>query len=574
DNIDVLTSSVNLWSTSFHYIGNVNLDVNFSKKLKFRSSFSLDHNNYEENEYWDTRTILGVNGGKGSQSVTQSLTAINEQTLAYNNNLGKHSFGALIGNTLQGVEIKNILATGTNFPNNAYKEISSAAVQTASQYRTNSGLISFFSRLDYNYDKKYFIEFTARADGSSRFGANNRWGYFPAIGGAWRIKEENFLQNSTLISDLKLRISYGSTGNQSGINDFASQGLWNGGYGYADKVGSIEGPGTAPLQIANPDLKWEKTTQFSTGFDLGLFADKITFDFNYYNKYTTDALLYIPTPATSGFSSFLTNYGEISNKGFELGINSVNVRTKNFQWKTDFNVSKNINNIEKIPADIPFAGRDLIRLQQGKPLYSYWLYKQLYVDPQTGNAVFDDVNKDGKITADDRQIVGSTWPEFFGGFNNNLTFKNFDLGIFFTYSIGNEVWNHNRMLGETGGTLDANRVLLASQLDRWTTPGQITNTPKLTAENYSRQENSRFLEDGSFLRLRALTFGYTLPNTLSKRIKVGKLRAYVTGSNLLLFTKYTGADPESNIGQNNIQGYDYGTPPQPRTVQLGLNLTL
>jgi TonB-linked SusC/RagA family outer membrane protein len=565
DNIDVLTSTVNLWSDSYHYVGNLYVDVNITKKLKFRSNFGIDYNIYNEGEYWDTRTILGSAGGRATESVTQSSTAINEQTINYNTNFGRHSFGALVGNTIQGVELKNVSATGTNFPNNAYTQISSAATQTASQFKSDSGLLSFFSRVDYNFDRKYYIEATIRADGSSKFGENNKWGYFPAVGAAWRIKEENFLKNSDLISNLKFKISYGLTGNQSGIPDFASQGLWTGGYGYSDKPGSSEGPGTAPLQIANPNLKWEKTAQFSTGFDLGLLDDKINLEFNYYNKYTSDVLLQIATPGTTGFSSYLTNFGEISNKGFELSISSINFQSKQFTWKTDFNIAQNINKIEKIPADIPFAG---------KPLYSYWLYKQLYVDPQTGNAVFEDFNKDGKITADDRQIVGNTWPEFFGGFNNTFEYENFDLGIFFTYSFGNEIWNHNRMLGETGGTLDANRVLLQSQLDRWTTPGQITDTPRLTAENYSRQENSRFLEDGSFVRLRAVTLGYTLPKEVTSKLRIQKFRLYFTGSNLLLFTKYKGSDPESNLGTGNIQGYDYGTPPQPRTVQLGLNLTL
>ena len=574
DNIDVLTNTVNLWSDSYHYVGNIYVDVNITKKLKFRSNFGIDYNNYNEGEYWDTRTILGSAGGKATESVTQSSTAINEQTLNYNTTFGNHSFGALVGNTIQGVELKNVSATGTNFPNNAYTQISSAATQTASQFKSDSGLLSFFSRVDYNYDRRYYLEATIRADGSSKFGENNKWGYFPAVGAAWRIKEESFLKESDLISNLKFKVSYGLTGNQSGIPDFASQGLWTGGFGYSDKAGSSEGPGTAPLQIANPNLKWEKTAQFSTGFDLGLLNDKINVEFNYYNKYTTDVLLQIATPGTTGFSSYLTNFGEISNKGFELSISSINFQSKGFTWKTDFNVSQNINKIEKIPADIPFAGRDLIRLQEGKPLYSYWLYKQLYVDPQTGNAVFEDFNKDGKITADDRQIVGNTWPKFFGGFNNTFEYQNFDLGIFFTYSFGNEIWNHNRMLGETGGTLDANRVLLHSQLDRWTTPGQITDTPRLTAENYSRQENSRFLEDGSFVRLRAITLGYTLPKEVTSKLRIQKFRLYFTGSNLLLFTKYTGSDPESNMGTGNIQGYDYGTPPQPRTIQLGLNLTL
>ncbi len=574
DNIDVLTNTVNLWSNSYHYVGNVYFDYNITPKLKFRSTFGVDYNNYEENEYWDTRTILGASGGRGTQSITQSSTAVNEQTLAYNDKIGDHTFGVLVGNTLQGAEIKNVSATGTNFPNNSYTQISSAAVQTASQYKTNNTLASFFSRANYNYRNKYYAEFIVRADGSSKFGENNRWGYFPSIGGAWRINEENFLKDVSYLSNLKLRVSYGITGNQGGIDDFASRGLWTGGYNYADAVGGAELPGTAPLQLANPDLKWESTAQLSTGLDIGLLNDKVNIEFNYYRKYTTDALLEVAVPASTGFSSYITNYGEISNNGFEFAINSTNLRTRGFTWKTDFNIAQNKNKIEKIPADIPFAGRDLIRLQEGKELYSYWLYNQTGVDRQTGDLIIDDYNNDGKITADDRQILGSTWPKLFGGLSNNFTYKSFDLGIFFTYSYGNYIWNHNRMLGETGGTLDANRVLLASQLDRWTTPGQTTNTPKLTTENYSRQEVSRFFEDASYIRLRSLTFGYTLPKSLTSKAKIDRLRVYVTGNNLLLFTKYTGSDPESNLGTENIQGYDYGTPPQPRTLQFGLNVSL
>src|SRR5690606_947567 len=263
-------------------------------------------------------------------------------------------------------------------------------------------------------------------------------------------------------------------------------------------------------------------------------------ELNYYRKYTSDALLQVATPGITGFTSYLTNYGEISNNGYEVSINSLNIRTMSFTWKTDFNIAGNKNTIEKIPADIPFAGRDLIRLQQGNSLYAYWLYKQIGVDPSTGDVIFDDYNKDGKIDAEDRQILGSTWPKFFGGISNNFTYKDFDLSAFFVYSYGNSIWNHNRMLGETGGTLDAGRVLLASQFDRWTTPGQITEIPRLTAANYARQENSRFFENASYLRLRSLTFGYTLPKSFTQRAKINKVRLYVTGNNLLIFTKYTG----------------------------------
>ncbi|RZK69689.1 MAG: SusC/RagA family TonB-linked outer membrane protein, partial [Pedobacter sp.] len=244
DNISVLTGTQNLWSNSYHYVGNVNLDYKITPKLIFRSTFGVDYNNYEENEYWDSRTILGNNGGRGTQSITQSSTAINEQTLNYNEKIGKHGFGILVGNTLQSSEVKNVSATGTNFPNNSYTQISSAATQIASQFKNNSTLASFFSRADYNFNSKYYAEFIIRADGSSKFGANNRWGYFPAVGAAWRISEENFIKKIPQISNLKLRLSYGITGNQGGVSDFASRGLWTGGFGYADVAGGAELPGT------------------------------------------------------------------------------------------------------------------------------------------------------------------------------------------------------------------------------------------------------------------------------------------------------------------------------------------
>lgn len=572
DNIATLTSRVNLWSTSLHYIGNTYVDVDILKNLKFRSSVAVDYNNYDENEYWQKNTILGNAGGRATQSVTALATLINEQTLTYNTKIKQHSLTVLVGNTLQSTYVKNLSATGTNFPNDSYTQIKDAAVQTAYQSSSRSALSSYFSRIGYDYGKKYYLELTARADGSSKFA--KKWGYFPGVGVSWRLSEEKFIKDIKAISNLKLRASYGSVGNQEGIDDFAARGLWTGGYGYADGAGSSENPGTAPYQLANPNLKWERTTQFSTGIDLGLLDDRINIELNYYNKKTSDLLLKIPLPAISGYSTYFNNFAQISNKGLEFAINTLNIKNTNFTWRTEFNISQNTNNVDKINADIPFAGRDLIRIQQGKPLYSYWLYKQLGVDPQTGDAIFEDINKDGKITADDRQIIGSIWPKYFGGLTNSFSYKNIDLSVFFTFSFGNKIWNHNRMLGETGGTLDANRVLLATQLDRWTTPGQITDVPRLTDANYARQENSRFLEDGSFVRLRSLNLGYTFPNSISSKLHIQKLRAFASGSNLLLFTPYKGADPESNIGQDNIQGYDYGVPPQPRAFQFGINLSL
>jgi hypothetical protein len=199
------------------------------------------------------------------------------------------------------------------------------------------------------------------------------------------------------------------------------------------------------------------------------------------------------------------------------------------------------------------------------------------VDPQTGDLVIEDVTGDGEITTDDRKVVGDAWPDFFGGISNTVNYKNFDLNVLFTFSYGNYLWNHNRALSEHGGRLDQSRALSASQLNRWQQPGDITDVPRLTLDNYSRQEVSRFFEDASFLRLRTLTLGYTFPSAFSSKYNVTKLRVYFSGSNLLLFTKYTGADPETRIerGQNqNIQGYDFASPPTPRTVQFGINVTL
>ncbi|HTF81083.1 MAG TPA: TonB-dependent receptor, partial [Cytophagales bacterium] len=574
DNIVVLTERVNLKSTSLHYIGNFYTDVDILPNLKFRTTWSVDYNNYDESEYWQRGTVIGGSIGKGTSSITQSSAWVNEQTLHYSNTFKKkHHFGALLGNTLQANTIKNTTASGTNFPNDSYTLISQASVQTAKQGYTQNRLASFFGRIDYNYNKRYYIEGTLRADGSSKFGQNNKWGYFPSIGAAWRIKEERFLSDVKFLSNLKLRGSYGITGNQGGIPDFPNQGLWNGGYGYPTGNTGGEQAGTAPYQLANPDLKWEGTKQANAGVDIGLLKDRINIEFNVYHKYTTDLLVNVPVPGRSGYTSILTNYGEMSNRGFEFAIAATNIKTKEFTWRTDFNVSRNINRVEKIPRPILYAGRDLIRLEEGQPLYSYWLYKQLYVDPQTGNAVFEDINKDGLITAADRQTVGNTWPKFFGGLTNTFSYKGFDLSALITYQYGNDVWNHNRMLGETGGTIDANRVLLASQLERWTTPGQVTDVPRLTAENYSRQESSRFFEDGSFIRLRSVNLGYTLPKKLTQKARVQTLKLYVSASNLVLITKYKGSDPETNMGgEQNIQGYDYALPPQPRSFQIGLNV--
>ncbi|CCH00004.1 TonB-dependent receptor [Fibrella aestuarina BUZ 2] len=576
DNLTLLLDNYNINTTSLRYIGNLYADAqllpsNSTASLKFRTSWGIDYNNYNESEYWNSLLIAGSPNGLATSSVSQYTTWLNEQTLTYRQRLGaRHSVGVLVGNTLQSDVLTRTYAEGRGFANNSFTQISSAATTAASQNWSKSTLASFFGKVDYNYAGRYLVDASLRADGSSRFGAARKWGYFPSVGVAWRAKQESFLQQVGFLSELKIRGSWGVTGNQNGIGNFAAQGLWTGGAGYQGSAG------IAPQQLGNPDLQWERTQQFSAGADIGLFNDRIRLELNLYDKYTTNGLIQLALPGTTGFSQYWSNAAEISNRGFEFAISTTNIQRGGLTWTTSLNLARNVNNIEKLANPLRYGSRELILQQQGSPLYSFWVYKQLYVDPQTGNAVYEDVNKDGKITVDDRQIVGNIWPKLFGGFTNNVTYRGFDLNLFFAFQYGNSIYNHNRFFGEGGGARDAARIIFASNLARWQKPGDITNVPRpdgINVNNY-RDGGSRWLEDGSFLRLRSLTVGYTLPNTLTQKVGIQNLRVYAVGTNLWLLTKYTGLDPESSASSDpNAQGIDLGTPPQPVGIQGGISLT-
>ncbi|HEY9049585.1 MAG TPA: TonB-dependent receptor [Ohtaekwangia sp.] len=571
DNVTLLLNNYDVNSISLRYIGNIYAEAQLLPGLTFRTSFGADYNNYDESEYWNTYTLLGAQGGLATSSVSQFTTLLNEQTLSYKKEIGKHAFGALIGNTLQSDVLSRTYAEGRGFASNDLKTISAAASTTSTQSWTKSTLASFFAKVNYGFNDRYLLDVSIRTDGSSRFGAKNRWGYFPSVGAAWRVKQESFLKDIAAISELKLRASYGLIGNQNGIGNFAAQGLWSGSASYQSN------PGIAPQQLANPDLKWETTRQFNAGVDVGLWGDRLSFEFNVYNKYTTNGLLLVTLPAKTGFASYWKNGAEISNKGFEFAITSQNITRSDFSWTTTFNISRNVNNIEKLATPLKYGSRDLILQQQGHPLYSFWVYKEKGVDPQTGNVIYDEVVKDNKITTEDRQIYGSIWPDFFGGITNNLKYKGFDFSVFFAFQYGNEVYNHNRFFGEGGGARDAARVIFKHNMDRWQKPGDVTDVPRpdgVNVNNY-RDGGSRWLEDGSFLRLRSLTLGYTLPAALVQRLNLGSVRVYAAGTNLLLFTHYTGLDPESAASSSqNEQGIDLGTPPQPRSIQFGVNVSL
>ena len=572
DNLDVLINNTDMHSTSTRYIGNIYGEYDVLGSLKFRSSWSIDYNDYNEYEYWNTLTNRGsASKGLATSSVSKNTIWINEQTLSYRQTFGsQHNFGVLAGNTFQGNVSTQTQAQGTNFPSDAFRQIASASVTTALSNRYQYNLASLFGRIDYNFARKYFFEASLRADASSKFAQGHRWGYFPSAGVAWQLKQENFLKDATFLSDLKIRASVGWTGNQNGIDNYASRGLWGGGNNYQDN------PGTVPVQLANPELKWETTRQTNVGLNVGLFNNRIGLEINAYSKYTYDLLLQVPLAQSSGFASIYRNDGEISNRGVEFAINSLNINKNGFQWNTSFNIASNVNRIERlsIPVDASYATE---RMAEGQPFHAFFVYKQLYVDPKTGDAVYEDVNKDGQITVADKQFYGSALPKLFGGLNNTFSYKGFDLSVFFNFSSGNKVFNNNRFFHESGGTRDDRRAINKNQLNRWQKEGDITDVPRVTTigTNYNLSPTSRFVEDGSFIRLNSVVFGYTIPKAILSKIGISSARIYYNGSNLWLLSNYQGPDPEVNVtGNPTTQGYDLGTPPQPRTAQFGLNLTL
>lgn len=570
-------------------IGNLYGEYAILPGLKLRTSWSLDNSSEYENNYTSTRLAAGVStNGSAASYETKNLVLTNEQVLTYIKTIGaskKHNINALIGNTINTVLSQGTSATGTGFASNDLKAVSVASVRSGSSYQNKSKLASFFGKINYTYNNRYTVDASLRADGSSKFGTNNRWGYFPSGGITWRAGQEDFVRNLRFFDELKLRASIGLSGNQNGIGPYAAQGLWASGANYLDN------PGIAPSQLANADLTWETTRQTDVGAEFSVLKSRLYVSLDYYNKYTYDLLLNVPIPTRTGFAFLLQNYGAVSNKGFELAIRSNNINTKEFAWTTEFNISRNRNRIEKLASDIlqGASGRNISILRQGYPVNSFFLYKQLYVDPQTGNAVYEDKNKDGKITAADRQIVGNALPNYTGGLTNNISYKNFDFGFFFYFQQGNKIMNMNDFFLVHGGT-QANIGFLPRQLERWQKPGDITDIPRLTttslnpttnnsgANNYGGSVaslSSRYLEDASFIRLRTVSLAYTLPANAAKALHVSNIRAYVQGTNLLTFTDYGGLDPEvsSQSGNQNTAGYDWATVPQPKTIQVGLNVT-
>lgn len=561
--------------------------INFRiiNKMNWRNEIAYDSYTLQENNKYGTLTNTGESvNGYGFSNYAQTQNIMGKSFVNYTDKFGDISLDAVAGTELTYTLLDDTYVEGEQFPLDEFKTLASAGsitggYQTVNQY----SFLSYFTRLNIDYEDKYLVTLSGRVDGSSRFGANNRFGFFPAVGVAWVMSKEDFLADNSLLSFLKFRTSYGKTGNAA-IGNFAHLGLY-GVNNYNNQSGLI------PNQIPNPDLGWESTTTTDIGIDFGLFNNRVSGEIDYYIKNTDDLLLSVPVPGTSGYGSQLRNVGSMENKGFEFLLNTNNT-VGAFKWNTSLNFSYNKNTVTDIAGqDIidPGSSRFMNVTMLDQPLGVFFGAEYAGVDPDNGDALWyvNEKDEDGNIVDPDATtnafneanyvVLGKPQPDYMGSITNTFRFMGFDLSFTFQGVTGNMVHLSGDSYMAANGEWFDNQ--LRSQLDSWKEPGDVTDIPqaRLGYANGVQGRNSRYLEDGSYIKLRSLNFGYELPRSVVARMGLEKLRIYVVGQNLLTFTKYSGWDPEVSsdfVVDNVVSGVDFYSPPQPRSFTIGVNLGL
>ena len=573
--------------------GSFNATAQITKDLSFKTDFSIDYNKLKNNNYSGK-----LYGGDGSAGVTanESYFWQNENYFNYNKQLGKnHTINAILGLSWSRNMYQNANASNSVFLSNfyGYSNIGAGAAARPGVGSSdgNNSLNSYFSRINYSFKDKYMLTVTGREDGSSRFGANNKYGFFPSVGAGWKISQENFMKNVSVISNLKLRGSWGKTGNQE-IGSYQTQPFISTSsilqYGAAQT-------GLVPTSVANPDLKWETTTQKDLGIEIGLVKDRFNIAVDYYNKLTSDMLLNVPLPLSTTTGSVLRNYGKVENKGWELTFNTVNVSNKNFRWTTDFTITINRNKVVQLgPTGAPIieqngAGNGTTVLKIGEPIGSFFGLDRLgcYTTQEAslaakygrrpGDLKFADRNNDGKIDfLTDGHIIGNAFPDQLYGLHNSVTYKNLDFNLDIQIVQGvQKAFVHesaeDRQLVSGG---------LNTTLQAWRPDNQITQVaqvrPGPTSYYYSFAD-THMLYDGSFIRGQNASIGYSLSDNLVKKLHMQKIRIYASAANFFLITNAAGYDPEgSSLDKNlpkapNTDKYQY---PTPAVYTFGLNVSL
>ncbi len=593
--IDNKTSTLRLFANAY-------AEVSLLSNLIFKSTIGGDFLNSRYNYFRPSNVPnngnvapLPATARVGTDRSIDIFNWLNENTLAYNETFGeKHEVDGLLGFTIQKNMYKMNEATGSNFPTDVIKTINDATVKSGTSDYTEWALLSYLGRINYRYDNRYYLTASIRSDGSSRFGKNSRFGYFPSASIAWRASQENFMSGIGWLDDLKLRASIGLTGNNS-ITNYGAIGLMNNAnYVFGTGIGNIVA-GSAQSSISNADLTWEKTKQYDMGLDVILLNNRLSFTVDAYLRKTSDLLLNVKIPSASGFTNAWQNVGKMDNKGLEFSVNTINFDQKDFSWSTNFNISFLKNEVIALGAsgDPIYSGggvgsTNITKI--GHPIGSFYGYKQIgvYMNQQdldsnpklsnskVGDVKFADIDGNKAIDANDRTVIGNNIPDFTWGINNQMRYKSFDLSFLIQGVQGNEILH----LGKRFYTqLEGNQGQMKDVLNRWQSeqnPGDGW-TPRANSQTTGQNNaiSSRWVEDGSFVRLNNMTLGYTLPQGVMKQISLESLRVYLSGQNMLTWTKYSGFNPETSFNQDSAlaPGTDYGMYPLAKSFTIGFNLT-
>lgn len=558
--------------------GNAFVDFTLVDNLKFRTDWGIDLVQAEER----SRSVEIISpGGAASRGIQQNRKWLTTNTLNYEKSFGDHFAGILLGQSFEKTNYDAISVGSSGFANDRLPNVASGSTPTTTfASRSAYALESYFSRLNYRFKERYLLEGSVRRDGSSRFGSANQYGTFWAVSGGWIVSEEDFFKGVNFVNNLKLTASYGTSGNDRIGGDFPSLGLYGGGI-TADYGGA---PGLNPTQIPNPNLKWEETRQWDIGIITSLFQSRVNLNLNVYAKRTLNNLIGVPLPFTTGFPNVNQNIGEIENKGVDIELNTVNIRSQDFEWSTAVNFGYLNNKVLSLPTNKDEVGRDYLvvtadqRAIVGYSRNTFYMIRYVGVNPTTGDAEW--LDRSGKPTtnpvAADRQIVGSAIPKFTGGFTNSIRYKGFDLSAFFNFAYGNKVLIGGLTFTENLGSPSFNKT--TNVLNYWRKEGDNAFAPRLasTTAPIFNQSSTLQLQDGSYARLKTLSLGYKLPTTVIDRIKfLSSARFYVLGQNLFIIQNKDFRGPDAEVSANGgsiIQGESFFALPQTRSFTFGLNI--
>jgi TonB-linked SusC/RagA family outer membrane protein len=564
------------------------------KDLQYKFKIGIDAFFNKEQQYIPSFIKRGQDKGKGSNVDIKGYTWLMENTLTYKLAFDAHHLNLLAGQTVQKYVSESAQIAVERFADErlGYYNLGLGLDKTVYSGYNSWAMLSGLTRVMYDYDNKYYLTFSGRLDGSSKFGSYNRYGFFPSVSTAWRITREPFFENIKVINDLKLRLSAGSVGNE-GIPSGSTLSLMGTRQYFYGEGSGAKVIGTYVYSLQNNDLKWEVTRQYDIGIDLSLFNSRVEFTAETYLKNTSDLLLYLPVNRSSGFEYVWANVGNLRNHGYEFSVNSVNAVNK-FKWDTRFNLAFNKNKVTNLEKSDNIYGTSVLNIldwtmiSEGKPIGMIYGYKsdgiiQLGEElsdipffpakiPRYGDRKYVDRNKDGKLTVDDYFELGNANPDFSFGLKNTFSYANFSLDIYIQGDYGNEIVNFNRFQLES---FDGYQNNLAVALERWTESNPSSRYPRANASSHGIIMSDVYVEDGSYARLKEVILSYSLPQSLLGKMKIRNMRLSLSGSNLLTLTRYSGYDPEVSIFGGNVfgKGADYGAYPMARTLLFSINAT-